>query len=200
MSRKPAQKPRSKSANKPKAANSSKRSRGRPSDFKPEYCEQAEKLCKLLNATEEDLAEFFEKGLATISRWKVRHAEFREALKRGKILADMGVAERMHESAEGFEWDEQQAIKLKTVEYENGKRVRESERVEIVTVHRVKPPDTMAGMYWLNNRQGGKWRQRQEITGKDGGPVDVNLNEVRGAIASKLGRIARTIPAAGVPR
>lgn len=40
----------------------------------------------------------------------------------------------------------------------------------------------------------------QPITGKDGGPLDVNLNEVRGGIASKLDRIAAAIEKASVSR
>lgn len=173
MARKQPHKPRSKSATKAKTANSSKRSRGRPSDFKPEYCEQAEKLCKLHNATDEELAGFFEKGLATISRWKARHAEFREAIARGKAVADMEIADSLFRRAKGYEWDEDQAIKVKEVHYSDGKRVSEIERVEIVRVHRMVPADTNACMAWLSNRQKEKWRNKvdHESGGKSLGPV-----------------------------
>jgi hypothetical protein len=46
----------------------------------------------------------------------------------------------------------------------------------------------------------GHGKPTQAITGKDGGPLDVNLHEVRGGIASKLDRIAVAIEKASVPR
>lgn len=195
MARKPSKKPRSK-----QPTNSRKRGRGRPSDFRPEFADQAERLCKLHKATDEDLAAFFEKGLATIQRWKSVHVEFRDAIKRGKVQTDIDVAGKIHDRAMGCEVEEQHAIKVKDIIYEDGKKIRETERIEIVTLKKQYPPDTMAGMYWLNNRQKEHWRQRHEITGKDGGPLDVNLNEVRGGIASKLDRIAAAIEKASVSR
>jgi hypothetical protein len=155
------------------AASNAYSKRGRPTDFKPEYAEQVERLCKLkIGATDEDIAEFFDKAVSTISLWKRKHPEFSEALARGKTLADMAVADSLFRRANGFEWDEDQAIKVKEVIYgENGKRLKETERVEIVRVHRVVPADTNACMAWLSNRQ--KWRHKvdHEHTGKGGGPI-----------------------------
>lgn len=179
-----------------------KRKRGRPTDFKPEYCEQVEKLCKL-GATDVEIADFFGKAQSTIDLWKLRHREFSESIKKGKIPADAEIAHSLHARATGFEWDEQQAIKVKEVIYgDNGKRLKEIERVEIVNVHRVTPPDTGAAIFWLCNRRKEQWRQRQEITGANGKPLggDVNLDEVRDAINSKFDRIAATLAARGIPR
>ncbi len=168
MARKPAQKKRSTAS-----AKSPKAGRGRPSDFKPEYCEQAERLCKLLNATDEQIAAFFGKAVSTISLWKLKHPEFSEALMRGKVIADMAVADSLFRRAKGFEWDEDRAIKLKEVHYADGKRVSEVERVEVVRVHNVVPADTAACVVWLTNRQKDAWRQKvdHEHTGKNGGPI-----------------------------
>jgi len=63
----------------------------------------------------------------------------------------------------GFEYEEAQAIKLKEVIYDKGKRVKETERVEIVRVDRVVPPDTMACKMWLTNRRKSNWRDKHEI-------------------------------------
>lgn len=156
-------------------------------------CDQVERLLRLYPATDEEIAEFLGKSPATIATWKLKHPEFLEAIKRGKVPADIEVSESLHKRAKGFEFDEQQAVKLKEIKYnEAGRKIAEVERVEIVTVKRVIPPDTMAGMYWLNNRQRAHWRQRQEVTGKDGAPLfgDLNIDEVRDAIESKLARIA----------
>ena len=187
-----------------KAEPGRRRGRGRPSDFRPEYCDQVEKLCKL-GATDVEIADFFGKSESTINLWKLKHPEFSESVKRGKLPADFEVADAFHRRARGFEWDEQQPIKVKEVFYDaNGKKTKEVERVEIVTVHKVVPPDTTAGIFWLVNRRGkapdGNWRQRQEVTGKDGAPLggDVNLDEVRETINSKFDRIAAQLAAAGV--
>jgi hypothetical protein len=42
---------------------------------------------------------------------------------------------------------EAQAHKLRTVEYKDGKRVREIERLETIMVQRVVPPDTTACIF-----------------------------------------------------
>jgi Family of unknown function (DUF5681) len=60
------------------------------------------------------------------------------------------------------------------------------------------PKASVAACNSLLDRGWGK--SVQAITGKDGGPIDVNLNEVRGAIAGKLDRIAAAIEKAGVSR
>lgn len=189
-----------------KAEPGRRRGRGRPSDFRPEYCDQVEKLCKL-GATDVEIADFFGKAPSTIAKWKIDHPEFSESVKRGKLPADFEVADAFHRRARGFEWDEQQPIKVKEVFYDDkGKKIKEVERVEIVTVHKVVPPDTTAGIFWLINRRGkapdGNWRQRQEVTGKDGAPLggDMNLDEVRETLNSKFDRIAAQLAAAQVPR
>ena len=53
---------------------------GRPTLYQESYPDQARKLC-LLNATDEDLADFFDVSVATISNWKNDHPEFLEAIK-----------------------------------------------------------------------------------------------------------------------
>jgi hypothetical protein len=127
-------------------------------------------LCRLADATDELLAEFFGKSVSTISRWKVQHPEFSEALKRGKLPADVEVANSLFKRANGFEYDEATPIKVKDITYaDNGKKLRETERVEIIQVRKVVPPDVAACIYLLNNRQPQYWRQRRELIDPDGG-------------------------------
>lgn len=133
---------------------------GRPSSFKPEYCEQVEKLCRL-GATDKDIANFFQVDESTINRWKEK-PEFCESLKSGKAKSDAEVADRLYQRARGFEWEEIQAVKLKEVKYSNGKRVSEIERVELVPVQKVVPPDTTACIFWLKNRRSEDWRDKTE--------------------------------------
>lgn len=143
----------------------------RPSLYKPEYNIQTERLCRL-GATDEELATFFEVAVSTISLWKTEHPEFSEAIKRGKIESDAEVADKLYSRATGYEWDEQVPMKVKEVTYENGKRLREIEHIEVTSVHKVVPPDTTAAIFWLKNRRKTEWRDRHELTGKDGDAIE----------------------------
>jgi transposase len=134
----------------------------RPTLYQPEYVEQAYDAC-LLGATDEELAARFGVHVDTVYEWKKRYPEFSEAIKAGKRPADERVACALHSRATGAEWKEEQAIKLKRVEYVDGKRVLEEERVEVVEVTRRAPPDTTAGIFWLKNRKADDWRDKQEV-------------------------------------
>lgn len=131
---------------------------GRPTKYRPEYCRQAT-LASKLGATDEELAKLFGVNEATLYRWQKARPQFRKAIRSGKLVADMKVAASLHRIAMGFEYEEARAIKLKEVHYgADGKKVRVTERVEIVKVRRILPPDTAAIMFWLTNRQKDKWK------------------------------------------
>ncbi len=65
------------------------------------------------------------------------------------------VGQRLYERALGFEHDSEE-IKVVSM----GKEGSEIERVPI---RKIYPPDTVAAIFWLKNRQPGKWRDKQEI-------------------------------------
>lgn len=133
----------------------------RPPKYRAEFAEQARKLC-LLGATDEDMAKFFEVAVSTISKWKIDHKAFSEAIKSGKQLADAAVADRLFKRATGYEHD---AVKI----------VADAKTGAEHVVHYVEryPPDTTACIFWLKNRQPEKWRDKvqNEHTGKDGAPL-----------------------------
>jgi hypothetical protein len=62
---------------------------GRPTAYKPEYCELTHSYC-LLGATAEELAEFFDVTRGTINNWIATIPEF--ATKRGLASPDDGDA------------------------------------------------------------------------------------------------------------
>lgn len=132
---------------------------GRPTDYRPEYAPQAEKLCKL-GATDKELADFFEVTESTVNAWKLAHNEFSESIKAGKQLADANVADRLYQRAMGFEHDSEE---IKVIETE----------VVRVPVRKIYPPDSTAAIFWLKNRQKDKWRDinKTELSGPDGKPV-----------------------------
>jgi hypothetical protein len=132
---------------------------GRKTLYKQEYDEQAYKY-SLLSLTELQMSDLFGVTEKTFNNWKKNHPTFLQSIVKGKEPADAEVAHSLNERAKGYEYQEAVPIKVKHVEYENGKRKRETEKVEIVMVTRIVPPDTRAIQYWMNNRR----RKRQAPT------------------------------------
>ena len=134
----------------------------RPTKYKQEFAEQSRKLC-LLGATDAELAEFFEVEESTLNNWKHAHPEFMESIKKGKSQADADVADRLYQRAMGFTHPE---VDIRVVDH-----------VIVQTpITKIYAPDPTAAIFWLKNRQRAKWRDKveQEITGANGGPVDMN--------------------------
>ncbi len=140
------------------------RPRGRPTRYKAEYAEQAFKLC-LLGATDANLADFFEVSEKTINTWMDAHPEFLQSLTAGKDEADANVGERLYQRAMGYEHPDTHISNYQ------GEITKTS-----ITKH--YPPDTTACIFWLKNRQRDRWRDKQdhEHTGKDGGPIRMDLS------------------------
>jgi hypothetical protein len=123
--------------------------RGRPTDYKAEYAEQAAKLCAL-GATDFELANFFGVNTATIYRWRNVHADFCEAVTCGKEKADERVARALYNRAVGY-----------TFESEKIQVMRDGSIVRAPMLEHVAP-DPAAAMNWLKNRQPDKWRDKQD--------------------------------------
>lgn len=121
---------------------------GRPTKYKPEYCKQVEKLCKL-GATDKEIAAFFEVSEDTIYEWKVNISEFSESIKEGKIFADANIGQRLYERAMGFEHNSEEIIVI-------------DKQIVRVPIRKIYPPDTTAAIFWLKNRRPKEWRDRTE--------------------------------------
>lgn len=131
---------------KKKSAKRVKKKTGRPTKYKPEYNEQAYKLC-LLGATDKEMADFFGVEEKTINNWKHEFPKFLQSLKKGKIVADSEVAEKLYQRACGYSHDDVH------IGLYSGKPV-------ITKLIKHYPPDTAAAFIWLKNRAG--WRDKQE--------------------------------------
>jgi hypothetical protein len=121
---------------------------GRPTLYRPEYAEQARKLC-LLGYRDKDLAEFFTVDISTINRWKVEHDDFRECVFAGKDIADGDVVDSLFTRAKGYD------------------RVTRHQAIaggQIVMLEETKhiPPDPTSIKFWLTNRQRKLWSERTE--------------------------------------
>lgn len=121
---------------------------GRPSRYKEEYAEWAEKLAKL-GATDANLAEAFGVSEVTINNWKKAHREFSLALKKGKAFADAEVAEKLFQRATGYSHPD--------VHISNYQGL-----VTITPIIKHYPPDPASMIFWLKNRRPDLWRDKPE--------------------------------------
>lgn len=135
---------------------------GRPSKFKPEFIEQARKLCKL-GATDRELADFFGVTEKTLNNWKLESDEFLQSLKSGKNEADDRVERSLFARAIGYEHDD---LDIRVIEG----------RIEQTPIIKRYPPDTTAAIFWLKNRRKEEWRDKVDVNhgGQDGNPVSMN--------------------------
>lgn len=132
--------------------------RGRPSTYRAIYAEQAQAFC-LLGADDKKLAELFEINESTLTRWKQRHPEFRQAIKNGKDIPDAAVASALYKSAiGGHVITEDRAVS-------DGKG-----GTVIVTLKKQIAPEVQAQGFWLKNRQPKLWKDKIELK------EEVNLN------------------------
>jgi hypothetical protein len=146
--------------------------RGRPTNYRPEYAAQAEKLCNL-GATDIEIADFFEVALRTIGNWKHEHPDFLAALKTGKDALDERVERSLYHRAIGYTFDS-----IKFVRYENG--------VEQIPYREHVPPDVVACIFWLKNRRFRQWNDvNKHEVGKAGAFDKMNADELADYIRSE---------------
>jgi len=124
---------------------------GRPTAYKEEYAEQAEKFC-MLGATTEELARLFGVATSTVSKWLVEIPEFSESVKKGRDIADANVGHRLYQRATGYSHPEEKIF------------CQDGEVIRAQTVKHY-PPETTAAIFWLKNRRPDLWRdvQKREV-------------------------------------
>ncbi len=130
-----------------------------------------------LGLTELEIASKLRISERTLERWKVAHADFRQALKSGKVEPDENVKRALYQRAVGYYFP---AVKIFKVKGEPPTIVRYLEHV---------PPDVAAAFIWLKNRDPEHWRDRHEVglTDGQGNPLAFAIIE-----AAKLRKEAKT--------
>lgn len=122
---------------------------GRPTKYKPEYPEQAAKLCAL-GATDAQLADFFDVSISTVALWKVEHPEFSDAIRLQKEIANERVEQSLYRRAMGYEHDE---TDIRVI----------GQEILKTPIRKHYPPDSTAMIFWLKNRKPAEWREKSEI-------------------------------------
>ncbi len=119
---------------------------GRPTRFEPEMCAQAHNYC-LLGATNDELAEFFGVHPSTIDRWIAERADFADAVRHGRVVADARVAHGLYDRAVGYD----RTIERSAIVGGDLKPVTS-------TIH--YPPNVQACIFWLCHRRRKTWGDR----------------------------------------
>ena len=149
------------------------RTAGRPKVYTPEFNDQAERCCAL-GATDIELAGFLGIDEATLATWKYTYPELSKSIKKGKDLFDTEAVERsLRARALGYEHPEDKVF------ISDGCPV-------VVPTTKSYPPDTAAAIFWLKNRQSGRWRDKQEIDLRSGDGSMSPTQEAREAAKLKI--------------
>lgn len=117
--------------------------------------------------SDEQIAKNMGIATSTYYEWKKKYVEFSEALKKNKEIVDIEVENAMHKKALGYNVPIRKAFKVKEVLYENGKKIKETEKIEYADEEMHIPADTTAQIYWLKHRQREKWGEKEVPNNND---------------------------------
>ena len=129
-----------------------------PYKYNPTYHDDWAWSLAVRGCTSAEIAEAFNVSKRTIERWQREHASFSLSIRTGKDAADATVERKLYERCTGYTYtEEQQTIDIKS---DGSNRIGQIKKTE-----KHVPPDTMAIMYWLNNRKRktGEWAMRQNV-------------------------------------
>lgn len=146
---------------------------GRPTDYRPEFAEQARKLCEL-GATDLELADFFKVDVRTIYNWKHSQDEFFQAVLVGKDALDDRVERSLYQRAVGYTFESEKVFNYQ------GEIVRAPTREHVA-------PDPGAALNWLKNRRPDKWRDKVEHEHSASGALADIIADRRSRVAEMNG-------------
>lgn len=97
---------------------------------------------------------------ATWRKWKKTSPAIAGIARRKPEGADSQIENALLQKASGYTADIAKTYKLKRIEYENGKKVREFEELAqgIDQIH--VPADLSAQIFWLKNRRPHRWKEK----------------------------------------
>ena len=106
---------------------------------------------------------------ATLYDWKNKFPEFSDALRKGKEVVDVEVENALYKKTLGYKISLKKTFKVRKIEYskETGKKISEKEELVEGEDEIYVQPDTVAQMYWLNNRKPAQWRSKPADAPKD---------------------------------
>ena len=142
---------------------------GRPTKYKPEYVEEAERLCCEEGYTDKQLAVHFKISERTLNNWKRGFLQFLQSIKKGKDEFDSEVVENaLLKRALGYEYEEITQERCKDT----------GELLTTKVVKKQVPPEPVACFFWLKNRNPRRWRDINETVVRVF-PTELTEDEIR---------------------
>jgi transcriptional regulator with XRE-family HTH domain len=126
---------------------------GRPSKYHSTYCPRMAEIMSGAGMTEKDIAEKMGVAESTLSKWKIDHPEFAEAITRGREKPNQMVQGALLKKALGYDAEEF-----------TQQRNAEGAIVRTWMYRKHISPDTGAIVFYLINRLPDLWRDKKEIT------------------------------------
>ena len=127
---------------------------GRPTDFNKDIANFIKHLAQE-GLTDAQIAKEVGISRSTLSKWKNDFPEFSDTLKEAKATPDEEVERSLFRRAMGYSCKEVKVF----FDKDSGTCVEH----EVIKHY---PPDVVACIFWLKNRQPGKWREKVEDTGQ----------------------------------
>lgn len=105
----------------------------------------------------------------TFYKYKEKYADFSDAIKKGKEVADIEVENALFKRAIGYKYKEV----IKEVKEIDGKK-----STYVKEIIKEMPGDVVAQIFWLKNRKSSKWKDKQDIDIEDNN-VSITINGVK---------------------
>lgn len=121
--------------------------------------------------TEKEVAKEIGFAWSTWSKYKVQHPEFADFVKDCREKPAGKIRESMFLSALGRKVKVRKAMKTKTIDYEDGKRLQEREEVTFYDEEVYVPPNITAGIFLLTNWSPGEYA-------RDAAALDIRKQEL----------------------
>lgn len=127
--------------------------------------------------SDEDIAKSIGINRTTIYDWKRKYPTFANALRDGKLVADLAVESALFKKATGFTVTDTKTTSF--LDKETGELVEG--KSEVTTKHIL--PDTLAIMFWLKNRRPDLWKDK--VT-EQGDATETQLNTYLNRLSDAL--------------
>ena len=120
--------------------------------------------------TNKDICQALGIAQQTLNNWREKYPDFAEAIKKGKMIVDAEIEQKLITNEKGhLFWEETQEL-MPVMDEETGRMINEMTTVKRVLKY-IKP-DTTAQIFWLKNRRPNDWRDRQHLQHE--GNINVN--------------------------
>lgn len=140
---------------------------GRPSKYDEKYTPQLVKWMARSGKTQKEIADELDITETTLYAWARKYPEFSESLKENGNFIDSLVEDSLLKRALGYTVEELEVTETTRKDGTIGEKVKRTRK-------HIEPHPT-AIIYWLNNRQPARWRNRVEVETQDQKEIRVVL-------------------------